>query len=293
MLRAGRLTANPVMLSTKEHGIPHPQYPMLERFNYIVCQTKIKDAVYYLDASSRYLGFGQLQPRCYNGMARVISETPQVVYLNADQLQENTSSSASLVSSPSGLTGNYRSILGYNSSWALRKDVLAGKDGTNYFAEEEKKYADEVSIKNGKIDSLKNFDKPVEITYDVNVNVKKDQFIYLNPMLAERMRENPFKAQSRIYPVELPYVSNDTYNFTVDIPPGYKVDELPKSQTIAMTDGKARFEYQISQDAKQIKLTCRFQLGKIFYPVSEYQNLREFFAQIIKKEAEQIVFKKG
>ena len=293
MLRASRLEAYPVMLSTRDHGTPHPQYPLLEKFNYIICQLKLKDVIYYLDASTPYLGFGKLQPKCYNGMARTINEQPNAVYFNADELKETSSSAVSLVNTSSGMKGTFHTVLGYNSSLALREQSFNNAKSKNYFEEEGKKYSDEVSIINGKLDSLRNFDNPVAVTYDLELKLKDEQMFYLNPMLAEQMKTNPFKAQSRIYPIELPYASNSAYSFVMEIPQGYKVEELPKSEAYSMSDGKGKFEYQITQDANHIQLRCSLQLNKTFYPVSDYQTLRAFFAQVIKKESEQIVFKKS
>jgi hypothetical protein len=53
-------------------------------------------------------------------------------------------------------------------------------------------------------------------------------------MIGEGMRENPFKAAERKYPVEMPYVRDDMYILNMQIPDGYEVDELPKSARVAL-----------------------------------------------------------
>ncbi|HET9824564.1 MAG TPA: DUF3858 domain-containing protein, partial [Chitinophagaceae bacterium] len=132
---------------------------------------------------------------------------------------------------------------------------------------------------------------PVSVTYDINVSFKNDELIYLNPMMGDRLKENPFKAQTRLYPVELPYASSHSYNFTMEIPNGYKVEEMPAPQAYVLP-GKARFEYNITQAFGHIQLRCILQIDKTFFPIEEYSNLRTFFAQVINKESEQIVFRK-
>jgi hypothetical protein len=291
MLRNSSLRADPVILSTKEHGTVHPQYPMLQKFNYVICQLQINGIVYYLDVSNPYLGFGKLQPKCYNGIARVINEQPAAVNLNADELIENKSSNISLVNAISGMTGKYHMILGYNASLVLRQKVFDDKQ-KNYFEDEEKKYTEDVTVKSGTFDSLKNYNDPVAISYDVDIKLKNDELIYFDPMLAEQIKENPFKAQNRIYPVELPYASNTVYNLNMEIPKGYKIEELPKSQAFSLPDNKAKFQYEIAQVTDHIQLRCRLQLNKTYFDVNDYENIREFFSQIIKKENEQIVFRK-
>ena len=291
MLRNSTLRADPVILSTKEHGTVHPQYPMLHKFNYVICQLQVNGKLYYLDVSNPYLGFGKLPPNCYNGISRVINEQPTSVNLDADELIENKSSDISLVNATSGMMGKCRTILGYNASLVLRQKVPDGQQ-KNYFEEEEKKYTEDVTIKSGAFDSLKNYNDPVAISYDIDVRLKNDEVIYFDPMLAEQVKENPFKAQNRIYPVELPYTSNTIYNLKMEVPKGYKVEELPKSQTFSLPNNKAKFEYEIVQVTDHIQLRCRLQLNKTYFDVNDYENIREFFSQIIKKENEQIIFKK-
>jgi hypothetical protein len=41
-----------------------------------------------------------------------------------------------------------------------------------------------------------------------------------------------------------------------------------------------------------IQLQMRMKIDKTFFTTVEYGNLREFFSQIVKKENEQIVFRK-
>jgi hypothetical protein len=126
----------------------------------------------------------------------------------------------------------------------------------------------------------------------VEVKLKKDSLIYFNPMLAEQIKENPFKAESRLYPVELPYATNSIYSLSIEIPTGYKLEDMPTSQAFSLPDNKARYEYEIKHVDNQIQLRCRLQLNKTFFAVDDYENLRAFFAQVINKENQQIVFRK-
>ena len=75
MLNHEKINTNPVILSTRSHGITHQLYPLMDRFNYVICAAEIDNAVYYLDASRPRLGFAFLPSYCYNGHARLISTT--------------------------------------------------------------------------------------------------------------------------------------------------------------------------------------------------------------------------
>src|SRR5215831_3571974 len=95
MLRKKGIHAEPVILSTREHGFIYPNYPMLEKFNYVICKIIIDDEVYYLDASQPHIGFGHLPNICYNGYAIVINDIkPDSIYLTTDSLKETKITSA-------------------------------------------------------------------------------------------------------------------------------------------------------------------------------------------------------
>jgi hypothetical protein len=78
----------------------------------------------------------------------------------------------------------------------------------------------------------------------------------------------------------------------MEIPKGYKVDELPKSVRLKFNEDEGVFEYLISVDNNNIQMRSRLRFNKATFPNEDYQSLRDFYAFIVKKQAEQIVFKK-
>jgi len=115
--------------------------------------------------------------------------------------------------------------------------------------------------------------------------------LYFTPTIVDRITENPFKEAMRVYPVEMPYARDANYILTMDIPSGYLVEELPKSEKITLEDG-SYFEYLLSQDGDQVHFRTRLRLMKANYEPQEYELLRSFFATVVNKENEQIVFKR-
>jgi hypothetical protein len=111
-------------------------------------------------------------------------------------------------------------------------------------------------------------------------------------MLKEGYRENFFTAAERKYPVEMPYKMDETYNFQIEIPQGYVVDEIPKSAKVSLNDGEGFFEYLVSKTDEGVMLRSRIKLEKATFLPEDYETLRNFFDYIVKKHAEQIVFKK-
>lgn len=291
MLRADALNANPVILSTRSYGRVNPQYPIIDKFNYVLCQVKINNDSFYLDASKKYLGFKMLDLECYNGLARIITRPPVATHFESGDWVENKIIDIKIVNNNNDLTGQYTALLGNNESMQLRHK-LSSINKDQYLKEEEKKYESAISINNGSFDSLKNYDAPLSIHYTINIKSPNEDIFLVNPLMSELITKNPFSSQQRSLPVELPYTENKIYNFSIEIPKGYKIDELPKPQTISLPSNAAKFDYQILSFTDHIQVRCAIQIRRTFFEAADYENLRQFYALIIKKENENIVFKK-
>jgi len=115
----------------------------------------------------------------------------------------------------------------------------------------------------------------------------------MNPMFGEGYKENPFKSAERSYPVEMPFDIDETYNLQLEVPAGYVIDELPKQIMVKLNnEGDGIFEYRISESQGTISLRSGIKFKRSYFTPDEYESLREFFNLIVKKQSEQIVFKK-
>jgi len=293
MLRARGLDAEPVLLSTRDHGFNLASYPILQKLNYVIARLRVDGKTYYLDAAYPQLGFGQLPGSCYNGHARVISKKDSAaVWFEADSLKESKVTMVLLSSSDKGLTGSWQSTLGKEESYQTRLKV-AEHGEESYFKNIQTLYGEEGTVSNGGIDSLDRPEDPVKVHYEFLLKGGTDAgVLYFNPIFGEGWHENPFKAADRKYPVEIPYVIDDTYIFSMDIPEGYTVEEAPKSTRVAYNGNQGYFEYLIAKEGNLLQLRARLKLNRANFQPEDYASLRDFFGYVVKKENEQVVLKK-
>jgi hypothetical protein len=111
-------------------------------------------------------------------------------------------------------------------------------------------------------------------------------------MLYEQTTENPFKLETRTYPVDFAYPIEETYIFKLLLPDGYQVSDVPKPLMIKLADNSASCIYKTSTTGNLVQVTYKLTINKPVYLVNEYADLRTFFTELIKKEAESIVLKK-
>lgn len=293
MMKYADIEANPVILSTRSNGYTLPMYPILSKFNYVICRVAVDNKTFYLDASEPHIGFGLLPLRCYNGHARVVNKEAEAVELSSDEVTEIKITTIFIINDEKGnLVGSVQQTPGYYESNELR-DRVKEKGQEQLQKDIKKDFGAEIVISNFQVDSLDKYEKELGIHYDFDIKDEKEDIIYMNPLFGEGYKENPFKSAERVYPVEMPYAMDETFNLQLEVPHGYVVDELPQSLIVKLNEqDDGMFEYRISQSGDNISLRSRIRFKRSFFMPEEYETLREFFNLIVKKQAEQIVFKK-
>lgn len=291
MLRHEKIEAYPVVLSTRSHGYSSEIYPIMNRFNYTIGITIIGNREYFLDASDPMLGFGKLNAYCYNGHARVIAGDGIPVYLVADTLKEKkTTTFFAAVNEKGQWEGSINSSLGYYESLQIRETLK--EKGKEEVVSKMKSSIGEIPIGDPEFDLVDKKEMPMKIKYELDLKLDGEEVVYFNPMIGEGYKENPFKSAERYYPVEMPYATDETYIANIDIPDGYKVDEVPKSARVKLNDDDGMFEYLVSVQGTKVLLRSSLIINKANFPAEDYQTLRDFFGYVVKKHGEQIVFKK-
>ncbi|HET7000141.1 MAG TPA: DUF3858 domain-containing protein [Puia sp.] len=295
MLRHEGITADPLILSTRENGYASASYPLINEYNYVICMAKIGDKWIPLDASHPFVGFGQLPVRCYNGYGHTMNEEkPLAIMFSADSMSETSVTSVFITNDEKGKSsGNLKTTYGKSGSFDRRVDIKSSSPKA-YETKIKTACGSDMLIENFGIDSLNKFQFPLSVHYDFtlkNISTGAD-ILYLNPMLNEGYKVNPLNAAERLFPVEMPFKIDETYLLNMEIPAGYQVDELPKSTKVAYNDTEGLFEYLIQKVDNNIQMRVRLKFNKAFFPTEEYTDLRNFYAYVLKKESEQIVFKK-
>jgi hypothetical protein len=178
---------------------------------------------------------------------------------------------------------------------------LGRRDSYQAAANEEeylKKYKEDkpgLSVKNYQVTNLNLAEEPLAEVMDVLIEENVEEagnLVYLSPLLFDRTKENPFKLEERKFPVDFGYPTEENYRITIDFPTAYQLDKMPKNEKIVLPDESASFTFMTATEANKLLLSSKITFKKAFYTPEEYQDLKELFKNIVRKQAEQIVFKK-
>jgi hypothetical protein len=295
MLRHTGIKADPLILSTRRNGIASAVYPLIDEYNYVVCIANIGNKIFTLDATRPFNDFGQLSEQCYNGYGHVMNESNSMpILFSADSVYETSVTNAFITNDEKGKpSGTIKTVYGKSGSYNLRNEIRNSSEKV-YAGKVETTAGSEMVISNVGFDSLNKLNFPVALHYDVELSMlASGDILYFNPMLNAGYQTNPFKSMQRRYPVDMPYKMDFTYFLNMEIPAGYQVEEIPKSAKVAYNGNEGSFEYLIQKNDNNIQMRVKLKLNKAYFDMDEYAGLRDFFAFVVKKEGEQIVFKKS
>jgi hypothetical protein len=115
--------------------------------------------------------------------------------------------------------------------------------------------------------------------------------VYINPFVMYDS-ENPFKSQTREYPVDFGYARTRQFTIVVTVPQGFEIKKIPESVSFSAENGGAKFSYASMAANNTISIRCEMKIERQFFNESEYQILRTFFSEVGKKMNEVIELNK-
>lgn len=294
MLRYAGIKANPIVLSTKDNSIPF--FPTLERLNYVIAHARINNKDYYIDASHEFSDINVLPIKDYNWGGLMV-DNPNEVWKHISTIEPIVSANIhaikASIEADGTAVGTYQSRRTNHSAMQFRTEVK-DKDLSEQIEQREKAYQgieiDEYTLKNEKT-----YEGSVSESFSYNYEKGLERIadkMYIQPLLFLKMEENPFKQEKREFPVDFGFPVNTKQIVELSIPEGYEVESLPKGVVMDMPDGMGRYKYVIKSTGDRIQLSTTFEINKAIIPAFNYKILKEYFNQVITKQAEQIVLSK-
>jgi hypothetical protein len=294
MLRQAGLKVDPVILSTRSNGALHPFIAMFQQFDYVIAHVEIGGKTYLVDATDPLRPFNLLPFECLNNQGWLIHPTNSK-WVDLTNKEKNIYLSTVNVSldgngSVSGEVQNsYLGYLAFSKRKFLKIRSMKG-------------YHDHIRLSNPSWEikdfSLINADSlsaSLNEKYNVNISNGAQAFpsgLVFNPYMISSELENPFTSDERKFSIDFGCPVMSIYTLKINIPEGYEVDEKPASISVKLPENGGTFMYSCEQQGDIITVQSKFTIDKIRYKAEDYKILREFYAQVHRKQSELIVFKK-
>ena len=293
MLREAGIQAEPVLISTRSNGRVHPFYPSQYNFNYLLALATDGDQTYLLDASDKLLPFNAIGKKCLNGKGLVISED-NARWVDLKPSLQNMRYLASVLEmdEDGNLKGKVKITRRGYEAIAFRRDH---KDDSEKYLTDFSEALNSWNIASHELHGLEatedNIDEEIELEVPEYAERLGD-LIYIQPMVYGGLKENPYKLEERLYPVDYAAPIKEVTSFSIKLPEQYIVDEAPAPVAMSLPGGAGRFIYSVTPSEGMLSITSQLIINKTEFLQEEYPALRQFYAEIVAKQAEQIVLKK-
>jgi len=293
MLKMAGLNVDPVIMSTKNNGIA--LFPNRSKINYLIAATEIDNEIFLLDATSKFSSSIILPLNSLNWVGQRISKTGETteIDLMPNKISNKIVTALCSIDLKGNLTGkireqyfDYNALKYRNTNNNLSKEVLLEKL--------EKKY-NKILLKDYSIENINNLEKPIIESYSFEANNVVDVIndkIYFNPLFFFIQNVNHFKQEKRNWSVDFLFPNRDKYNLTVNIPEGYVVEYLPEVITIKFSENQLIYKFNISSNNNVINISSVLDINTSVISNENYEELKVFYNEMIKKQTEKVVLKK-
>jgi hypothetical protein len=294
MLKMAGIEAYPVLISTRENSVAN--FPNKSTFNYVIVAAKEQGKTLLLDATDKNATINILPIRCLNWIGRLIQDDGTSTEINL-MPEKNSLSAINMmaeVSENGDVNGKIRrQYFDYNAYIYRVKNN--GVSTESLIERTERQFAG-VEVSDYATQNNTDLTLPIVENYTFssdNLVETIGNTMYISPLLFFTTNENPFKQETREYPVDFVYPHQDKYNISLTIPDGYTIETLPSTKGMALPDGLGKFSYNISKNNNQVQLLYSLDINQAIISPEYYEALKNFYKEIVTKQTEKIVLKKG
>lgn len=294
MLRTSGLVANPVLLSTRDNGIA--LFPNSSKINFVLAVVDIGTERFLLDATNKFSCPNLIPVNDLNWIGQSIKKDGQCaeIDLMPKMISKESTNLIATLAADGTFSGKIRNL--YFDYHALGFRETKGKSSAELNVSRLEDTFKGVLIDDYKIENNEDVSKPIVEFY----SFKKEGFsevigdkIYFSPLGFIGESVNPFRQEERVYPVDFVFPSQKKMMITIDLPEGYVVESLPQALNLVLSDKVLSYKFMIADTGKQIQLTSIFDINTSIISPEDYEELKKFFAEMIKKQTEKVVLKKA
>ena len=294
MLNLAGIIANPVLVSTVEHGVP--VFPNRTVFNYVVAAVEINGEKILLDAANKYTTNNILPLYALNWNGRLIrqDETSEEIKLIPDKPSREYYNLLVSIADDGGISGKYLVQKTDYEALVFRENEANVKND-NYLEQKENEFngisITDYSVENKNADLSKAVVEKFTFASNNHCEIIGGK-MYINPMLFFTMNKNPFVQEKRKMPVYFGYPRQEKYNLNFKIPEGYQVESIPKQVKLATEDKSLLFSVNSVVNGDNIQIVVSKEINIGIAAADLYEGLKDFYQKMIEMQHEKIVLKK-
>jgi hypothetical protein len=286
LVQAAGIQAHPMLISTHDNGRVIRDKPGLIQFNHVIVRVKLEEQILCLDAVERLYPYGMLPVNDLEGYGLMLDgDKSYLTYISGDKVGSIKYTATKAKVSEEGDLACSTAVCyqGYYSPLARKQIMEKGKE--EFFKQKVKDLAPSTVLDKIEHTSLDSINHPLEMSISFSADhygqLTGEDF-YINPTLFSRLATNPFESESRKYPVDFPYPITEIEDTELIIPDGFQVKEIPANVDREIRGIKFNKTYTV--EGGRIKSHRQVAITQLLFPVSQYQELRNLYQEIIRAD---------
>lgn len=293
MLRKAGLTAYPVVISTRDHGIP--VFPTIDGFNYVIAAVENESNTYdLLDATEYYSSVNTLPLRALNWEGRIITNKGESapIIITPNTIAESTKNIHISIEKNLAISGTYQRKLTGLAALSYRSTNNKKTNDEHILDLENKLPIEIINIREvNKEDPSKPYSQVFQFASSETIFEKNDT-LYIEPLLYHTLKENVFRDNQREIPINYGSPWKKNTNITIQIPTGYKIESIPNNFGVGLPDELGIFSFRIEENNNQIVISSIESINIASIPSNYYLDLKGYYDDIIEHQRKKIILTK-
>ncbi|WP_147425731.1 hypothetical protein [Mucilaginibacter gracilis] len=298
LLTKAGINAQPLAVSTRDHGVIDPVYPNIYDLNKTVVYIPLDSTRYYvLDATNKYNLYTDVPIDLLNTYGLMVKRegiyvSSKLILLQNQQPTQRVVIINGDINANGHITGtadisNYT----YNKTFFARLyNDLDKKVFINFLRDNNNAInVNDLAVENMEADSLPLVHK---IKFNQELTTTDDKYIYFDSNIFTAMRSNPFLSEQRVADIDFETCAANSINEHLKLPPGYKADVLPANVLVRFADNSITFKRVVGEANGFVEVHYTITRSRAKYQVAEYPALRQFYKKMYDMLNEPVVLKK-
>jgi hypothetical protein len=118
------------------------------------------------------------------------------------------------------------------------------------------------------------------------------EYVYVTPFIEAFHSKDTFQSLKREYPIDFPFPYSLTYRFTLTLPEGYAVDQLPENRNFKFDPLGLSVRCISAVQGNGIQVVYNFTQTKTFCEAVHYPDVRTLWQYLAEMYESMIVLKK-
>lgn len=293
LLRQSGVEAYPLLISTSSNGRVHYSSPFIKQFNYVLPLVADSKGVFFCDATLKCAPYNLVPSKCLNGHGFLVdkSQSQFIELLDISQTSSNYVTACSFNSAMDSITMDInlraygyealelRQYLVHNEKEEITKKLFPSEENVQF------NYT-------GNIED-EDYNKPLVLNFKITKKLLvRNNKIYFNPFICDKITENPFKSTQRKYPVDFRYKNKKKQMVSIAVPQGYILESAPETKRISTTNNQIHYNFLSQGQGNFVQALAEYKVENAEIDATIYPELQNLYNEMIKDQDEYFVISK-